>query len=202
MSTKPKINRGRGRAIDETGNVYGRLTVIGIGAYKTRRDGRRDYRLSWLCQCECGSKVSIISASLRSGNSTSCGCLRRENFKSLTLPEGEGAFNRAYDVMRRNAKTRGLPWDLSKSEVRLLVSRNCYYCGAPPSNLSKGRFGNYKYSGIDRVDSSSGYIIGNVAACCFLCNNAKGRLTLVEFKAWANRLSYHLNKEQDLGAAV
>lgn len=57
---------------DETGNRYGRLTVLrrydtsapsGIGAY-------------WLCRCACGTEVAVLGIKLRSGNTRSCGCLR------------------------------------------------------------------------------------------------------------------------------
>jgi hypothetical protein len=40
----------------------------------------------WLCQCDCGVRKSIVSYSLMSGRSGSCGCLRRDN---LIRPRGE-----------------------------------------------------------------------------------------------------------------
>lgn len=33
----------------------------------------------WKCQCDCGSVSNVKSANLRSGQSKSCGCLRKEN---------------------------------------------------------------------------------------------------------------------------
>ena len=57
---------------DETGNVYGKLTVL---AYAP--GGKK---ASWKCRCECGSVVIVQGANLRSGNSRSCskacGCTR------------------------------------------------------------------------------------------------------------------------------
>lgn len=35
-------------------------------------------RTAWLCQCDCGKKVKIISKSLKNGNTKSCGCLHKE----------------------------------------------------------------------------------------------------------------------------
>ncbi len=32
----------------------------------------------WLCRCDCGTEIEIAGSNLRSGNSASCGCLRRE----------------------------------------------------------------------------------------------------------------------------
>jgi len=51
----------------KTGNRYGRLIAI-----KEVEDKK------WLCKCDCGNVKSIASASLRSGATRSCGCLRRE----------------------------------------------------------------------------------------------------------------------------
>lgn len=56
--------------IDETGNKYGRLTVI-------RRDGNSS-PAKWICQCECGNICSVIGSQLRFGNTNSCGCLKHE----------------------------------------------------------------------------------------------------------------------------
>lgn len=64
------------RVIDETGNRYGRLTVL----YRTQPTDklRTDTNAYWLCACECG-KVTVASGNnLRRGKVQSCGCLRRE----------------------------------------------------------------------------------------------------------------------------
>lgn len=58
--------------IDLTGQKFGRWTVKGIA----RRTDRRRYY--WACVCECGAKGEVLSDSLRTGKSRSCGCLQRE----------------------------------------------------------------------------------------------------------------------------
>lgn len=57
--------------IDETGNRYGRLTVLSL-AHKKRQTAH------WKCQCDCGKIVVVAGYSLRSGKTQSCGCLHRE----------------------------------------------------------------------------------------------------------------------------
>lgn len=60
------------RAIDLTGQRFGRLVVEGIessGPTKNRR---------WLCRCDCGARTKVLGTSLRAGATHSCGCLRRE----------------------------------------------------------------------------------------------------------------------------
>lgn len=59
------------KLIDLTNKKFGRLTVI-KQAPTTRK------RTWWICKCDCGNVVTVRSDSLRSGNTTSCGCYQRE----------------------------------------------------------------------------------------------------------------------------
>ncbi len=64
------------KLVDLVGQTFGRLTVIGRG---------KDHGSStkWLCKCSCGSEIKAYKAGdLRSKNSQSCGCLRRDNGKA------------------------------------------------------------------------------------------------------------------------
>ena len=69
--------------IDETGNCYGRWTVV------KRAKNNKGGAAVWLCRCECGTERNVTGLNLRSGHSKSCGCLHREiagnhNFVDLT----------------------------------------------------------------------------------------------------------------------
>lgn len=62
----------RGRAlIDITGRRFGRWKVIKFAAM-------RGHRAFWLCRCKCGTEREVVSATLRNGQSKSCGCFLRE----------------------------------------------------------------------------------------------------------------------------
>ena len=74
--------------IDLTGQPFGRLIVI-------REDGRsKDGKVTWLCRClgkngdDCGKEVVVRSNDLRSGNTKSCGCMRREQAVSRNTTHG------------------------------------------------------------------------------------------------------------------
>lgn len=58
-------------AIDLTGNVYGRWTVLN----KVHSTKGQPF---WRCRCTCGIEKNVIGANLRNGVSKSCGCDRRE----------------------------------------------------------------------------------------------------------------------------
>lgn len=60
---------------DLQGQAFGRLTVVtrapNAGA------GIRA-RARWFCRCECGAEAIVHASALRSGNTVSCGCAKRE----------------------------------------------------------------------------------------------------------------------------
>lgn len=62
------------RGPDLTGQVFGRLTVLGPVKGHSKS-------VSWRCQCECGEEVVVRGDNLRSGGTQSCGCLRRDRMR-------------------------------------------------------------------------------------------------------------------------
>ena len=61
------------KIIDETGNIYGYLTVL------SRAKNDKSGHAQWLCQCKCGNQVIVKGCSLRKENGTkSCGCYQKE----------------------------------------------------------------------------------------------------------------------------
>ena len=60
--------------IDRTGQVFGKLT----GVEQAGRDKLK--KVLWRCGCECGKESIVVSGSLVTGNTTSCGCII-PNFK-------------------------------------------------------------------------------------------------------------------------
>lgn len=59
------------RTINETGNWYGRLTVLDLAGH-----GKHN-KIQWLCRCICGNEKVIVGGSLRSGKTKSYGCINR-----------------------------------------------------------------------------------------------------------------------------
>ncbi len=119
------------------------------------------------------------------------------------LPRGEGRLNDLMAQYRRNAVARGLAFQLSAEEFRELVSSDCFYCGAPPRPLplypSRKNNGTASANGIDRLDSSAGYVSGNCRPCCSLCNSMKSDRGAHDYIAHAIRVAARfarLYKEQ------
>jgi hypothetical protein len=61
------------KIIDLTGQRFGRLTVSKLANHRDARG-----RVLWELDCDCGNKLTMIAATFKYGNTSSCGCLRRE----------------------------------------------------------------------------------------------------------------------------
>ena len=68
--------------IDLTGQKFGRLTIL----KRMDKNKRGDYR--WLCKCICGKEKIVIGSDLKSGNTKSCGCLRKEQTRERFTTHG------------------------------------------------------------------------------------------------------------------
>lgn len=79
---------------DLTGQRFGRLTVLERGedyiAPPNFTTGIRGRSPRWVCQCDCGNRVSVIAQSLTIGRTKSCGCLRIEKLRERRRRNHEG----------------------------------------------------------------------------------------------------------------
>lgn len=188
------------------GEVFGRLTVIA----KAKKVPTDNYN-RFICKCECGEERTVVGASLRCGNTKSCGCIGREKSKlngyfSLKVP-GEYAFNFIEVRYRRESKRRKISFNLTRQEFRSLIVQECYYCGELPRDFnpyykkdgSRSKSGVsvkkeiadkqwVKFNGIDRKDSDKGYESLNCVPCCKKCNSAKMDQTEGEFLEYITKI--------------
>jgi hypothetical protein len=67
-------NKNWKTAIDLSGKVFAHLTVI------KRNGSSKNGHAVWECRCDCGNITNVSSSDLKSGNTTSCGCVRKKNF--------------------------------------------------------------------------------------------------------------------------
>lgn len=64
------------KLINLVGKRYGRLVVL------SRAESLNGHS-RWHCKCDCGKECIVHGTSLKSGNTTSCGCYKTENAKRL-----------------------------------------------------------------------------------------------------------------------
>lgn len=58
------------------GEKYGKLTVVEF-------DRLQNHKTYWKCACDCGLTVVATGNNLRSGNTTSCGCVHRAKVQQI-----------------------------------------------------------------------------------------------------------------------
>ena len=88
------------KLVDRTGQRFGRLVVVG----QNGRDKLK--KVLWKCKCDCGKEVTVVSGSLVTGNSTSCGCGIIKHGGT-----GKGSYNTWRAMIRRctNPKDKDYP---------------------------------------------------------------------------------------------
>ncbi len=64
----------------QLGDIFGRLTVIELFAEQGRRKAR--------VRCDCGTEKIVVAYALRSGDTRSCGCLRKEVTSQVKTTHG------------------------------------------------------------------------------------------------------------------
>jgi hypothetical protein len=93
------------------GKKFGKLLVI----YRVKNYKSPSGRLivKWLCKCDCGNKISVLSDSLLSGHTQSCGCYKREKISEIKLKNLTGerfgkltVINRVEDYMQPSGRIR------------------------------------------------------------------------------------------------
>lgn len=76
-----KKSCGCDKYVNLVGERYGKLTVLKLSEINKR------HNLLWLCKCDCGGYTEVVTSKLKSGWTSSCGCLNQNRSKSLTTIE-------------------------------------------------------------------------------------------------------------------
>jgi hypothetical protein len=148
------------KEINLIGKTSGKLTVI-------RKGKTINKRIYWLCKCKCGKEKEIQGCHLRRKLTTSCGCSWYNRGKNSISWKGYGEIPQLlYSRINSNAKRRGVPMELSLKELWDLFLKQNRKCALSnlPLDFTYGRKNTRHYgtASLDRIDSSKGYIKGNV----------------------------------------
>jgi hypothetical protein len=88
-----------------------------------------------------------------------------------------------FAYLKNRAKREKRKINITFKQYKSLVSsQKCFYCGKP---LPLAGYG------IDRIDSTKGYVVKNVRPCCTVCNLAKNKTSEKEFRKWVIRIYHH-----------
>lgn len=98
----------------------------------------------------------------------------RQDHRAELLQWSRTNFKRRLDSIKAGARYRGIVFQLTDDECQTMMVDNgtCFYCNEPDPK---------RIIGLDRLDSSSGYVTSNVRPCCETCNMMKKNLDAKTF---------------------
>jgi hypothetical protein len=142
------------------GISFSRLTVIKMVEKPVNNDSKRRGTF-WLCECECGNEKIVRSSELVRGDTKSCGCGNK--FENSHRYKGVGKLAQSkFSHIEWGAKKRGLDFLITKEYAWGLYQKQmgkCFYTQIP---IDLNTRNNSMTASIDRIDSSKGYIEGNI----------------------------------------
>ena len=184
------------KKVNPINEIYGKLKVI--SEHSKTRNGHYRYT----CLCECGNYTNVLLTHLRQNNTKSCGCDKPIG-KTHSMWEGIGEIsgNFWYNHIVRNAKgekkRKVLELSITKEyiwELFLIQDRKCKLSGLelkfPISNKDR----NYNAS-LDRIDSTKGYIEGNVQWVERKINIIKREFNQQDFIEMCNKIVNYANQQ-------
>lgn len=103
------------------------------------------------------------------------------------------SFRGFVSTAKRNAKNKKLEFDLDVDYIKQLWENQngkCFYTGLPMLLAAHNHLKEFKpdYASLDRIDSSKGYIKGNVKFVCLSINYAKNSFSEEDFVGFLKRL--------------
>jgi len=141
------------RFVNLTGHRSGKLTVLNY-------TGKRKRQHYWACFCDCGQSVTRDGYSIRSGKSTSCGCLTKQKKRENTTTHGLSR-TKEYNTWVRMKDRCGNP---KNSQFKYYGGRGVSVCSRWDkfeNFISDMGFSPSKSHSIDRIDNDGDYKPGN-----------------------------------------
>jgi hypothetical protein len=145
---------------DLTNKTFSDLTALYV-VDKPSTVNTKNRGVWWMCKCTCGKEKIVCSTELTRKDTKSCGCMKK--YYNNKLYKGVGLLPQSvYSHIQWGAKKRNIEFNVSKEylwEKYESQKGKCYYTDL---DIDLNTRNNKKTASIDRVDSSKGYIEGNI----------------------------------------
>lgn len=116
------------------GIKFGRLTP-------TEVIGSKKIHLIYKCVCDCGNEIEVLGNSLRSGNTKSCGCIRKPNLVGYENDHGIVI-----------AKVKNQIWNIECKHCEKIHTQNQREIWSNSHSMSCENYKPPNWSGLDRED--------------------------------------------------
>jgi hypothetical protein len=159
----------RGKFIDLIGQQFGDLLVLRL---------KQRAPIKWECQCVCGNIVCVITADLRKLHTRSCGCLQRKAviLSNTTHGQTHTLPFKLWLRAKRRAKDSNAEFSITPFDVKDVwpTDNKCPILGITLECNPSGKSGPQRQSpSLDRIDSTKGYVKGNIAVISYHANLLK-----------------------------
>lgn len=160
------------------GLTFNQLTVIS----EFKKENSKKYFA--ICKCQCGNEHMAAIDKLKDGTTKSCGCWNQEQRKARAknLIQSSIKYNSPAEASASTIfKRRFSEGNLTFEQFLDFTKKDCFYCGAKPSNMVNSHKadpkasidakenGDYIYNSLRKIDFSKGYDFDNVITCCKNC---------------------------------
>jgi len=118
----------------------------------------------WLCKCNCGNEFIARQAFIKSGKRKSCGCLKNAEGEQSSHWKGYGNISKNYfSTCQIGAARRDVKFELSIKFLDNLFEAQNKKCALSGLKLAFDTVRSRQTTAsLDRIDSSEGYVVGNV----------------------------------------
>ena len=124
---------------DLTNQRFGKLVAI-------EPRGRKNKKIAWFCQCDCGNTSIVSSDKLRNGHTQSCGCVSRQKAKERVIDLTGKRYGRWTVIERAGYKGKDISWKckcdcgtISEVQGNSLRSGGTMSCGCLARELNSKR---------------------------------------------------------------
>jgi len=173
---------------DLAGQKFGRLTVVKYVGRPPKGKGSVYY-----CVCECGNSANVLGSSLKTGNTKSCGCIKREQLVLRNFKHGKvkSPIYGIWSVMKDRCNNP------KNKSYKNYGGRGIKVCEEWQDfdNFHNDMISAYlKGLTVERVDNNGDYCKGNcIWADMFAQANNKRRNKVITYKGVTDTLT-HLSK--------
>jgi hypothetical protein len=188
LKNDPRLKGGRPKSsLSYVGQTYGRLIILEQYSHKKS--------IRFKCRCECGNITDVRKDNLiTKADTVSCGC-RLEELHQERREKGIDEVSAMWSRAKYRAKQKGIDFTIEQEDIT--IPDRCPLLGIElVCHRGKGSQQGNSPS-LDRIDSTKGYIKGNVWVISNRANTLKNDATLQELQTLVENLK-SFSSSQDL----